>query len=85
MINTVVQGVLGRNRSLSVDGLLRSARTWAWSLFSLERVTKIASSCCSCSHSSSVSDTLELAISSRYGFRSSKHLIIKQVIPHRLS
>jgi len=26
MINTVAQGVLGRNRSLSVDGLLRSAR-----------------------------------------------------------
>jgi len=25
MINTVAQGVLGRNRSLSVDGLLRSA------------------------------------------------------------
>ena len=24
------RGVLGRNRSLSVDGLLRSARTWAW-------------------------------------------------------
>jgi len=29
MINTVAQGVLGRNRSLSVDGLLRSARIWA--------------------------------------------------------
>ena len=26
MINTVAPGVLGRNRSLSVDGLLRSAR-----------------------------------------------------------
>ena len=33
MINTVAQGVLGRNRSLSVDGLLRSARIWAWSFF----------------------------------------------------
>jgi len=30
MINTVAQGVLGCNRSLSVDGLLRSARTCAW-------------------------------------------------------
>jgi len=30
MINTVAQGVLGRNRSLSVDGLLRPARIWAW-------------------------------------------------------
>jgi len=30
MINTVAQGVLGRNRSFLVDGLLRSARTWAW-------------------------------------------------------
>jgi len=30
MINTVAQGVLGRNRSLSVDGLLRSARIWAF-------------------------------------------------------
>jgi len=30
MIDTVVQGVLGRIRSLSVDGLLRSARIWAW-------------------------------------------------------
>jgi len=30
MINTVAQGVLGRNRSLSVDGLFRSASIWAW-------------------------------------------------------
>ena len=30
MINSVAQGVLGRNWSLSVDGLLRSARIWAW-------------------------------------------------------
>jgi len=30
MISTVAQGVLGRNRSLSVNGLLRSARIWAW-------------------------------------------------------
>jgi len=30
MINAVAQEVLGRNRSLSVDGLLRSARIWAW-------------------------------------------------------
>jgi len=30
MINTVAQEVLGRNQSLSVDGLLRSARTWVW-------------------------------------------------------
>jgi len=30
LINTVAQGVLGRNRSLSVDGLLRSAKIWAW-------------------------------------------------------
>jgi len=30
MINTVAQVVLGRNRSLSVDGLLRSTRIWAW-------------------------------------------------------
>jgi len=29
MINTVTQEVLSRNRSLSVDGLLRSATTWA--------------------------------------------------------
>jgi len=29
MINTVAQGVLCRNRSLSVDGFRRSARTWA--------------------------------------------------------
>jgi len=30
MITTVAQGVLGRNWYLSVDGLLRSARIWAW-------------------------------------------------------
>jgi len=30
MINTNAQGVLVRNRSLLVDGLLRSARIWAW-------------------------------------------------------
>jgi len=30
MINTVVQGALGHNRSLLVDGLLRSARIWEW-------------------------------------------------------
>ena len=30
MINTVAQGVLGRNRSLSVEQVLRSARIWAW-------------------------------------------------------
>ena len=29
MINTVAQGVLGGNRSFSVDGLLRSARIWS--------------------------------------------------------
>jgi len=29
MINTVAQGVLGRNQSLSVDGMLKSARFWA--------------------------------------------------------
>jgi len=29
MINTVAQEALGRNGSLSVDGLLRSARIWA--------------------------------------------------------
>jgi len=30
LTNTVAQGVLGRNWSLSVDGLLRSARIWVW-------------------------------------------------------
>ena len=30
MINTVAQGVLGRNRSLSVEQVLWSARIWAW-------------------------------------------------------
>jgi len=30
MINICAQGELGRNWSLSVDGLLRSARIWAW-------------------------------------------------------
>jgi len=30
MINTVAQGVLGRDRSLSVGQVLRSARVWAW-------------------------------------------------------
>jgi len=30
MINTVAQGVLGRNRSLSVEQVLRSARIWEW-------------------------------------------------------
>jgi len=30
MFNTVAQGVLGRNRSLSVDPVFRSARIWAW-------------------------------------------------------
>jgi len=30
MINTVAQGVLGRNRSLSMDRLLRSAEIWVW-------------------------------------------------------
>jgi len=28
MINTVAQGVLGRNRSLSVEQVLRSVRIW---------------------------------------------------------
>jgi len=30
MINTVAQGVLGRNRSLSVKQVFRSARIRAW-------------------------------------------------------
>jgi len=30
MINAVAQRVLGRNRSLSVEQVLRSARIWAW-------------------------------------------------------
>ena len=30
MINTVAQVVLGRNQSLSVEQVLRSARIWAW-------------------------------------------------------
>jgi len=30
MINTVAQGVLGRNWSLSLDGMLRSAKIWTW-------------------------------------------------------
>jgi len=30
MINTVAQGMLGRNPSLLVDQVLRSARIWSW-------------------------------------------------------
>jgi len=30
MMNTVEQVVLGRNRYLSVEQVLRSARIWAW-------------------------------------------------------
>jgi len=30
MINTVAHGVLGGNRSLLLEQVLRSARIWAW-------------------------------------------------------
>jgi len=45
MINTVTQGVLGRNRSLSVDGLLRSARIWAWQRSEIPAKMKLCLGC----------------------------------------
>jgi len=58
MINTVAQGLLGGNRSLSVDGLLITARIWAWQSINPAKM-KLCPGCHYLSHLASSTNCLQ--------------------------